>query len=351
MAWLIGALASTLTPFIIAAILAYVLQPLMHRLTAAHLRLGKYTLKLPHTVAAAILLLFTLFIVIGLLLIVLPVVQKQAVMLQAKLPLLTIKLDAQFAPWLSQWLGREVHFDWATLKSLLSDGSIDNLKDSVKDNVLAGLKSGVRTGGGALLSALGIVLAIPLILFYFLMDWDEMMHKLRRLVPQRFADSFASITNEIDTMLGQYLRGQLSVMVVLAVYYAAALGLAGFDVALPVGILTGILVIIPYLGFALGLVLAVIAAILQFDGAQGLIWVAVIYGFGQIVEGFYLTPRWVGGSVGLHPVAVLFALLAFGALLGFVGVLLALPLSAIAWVLLRRALGHYVQSDFYRLKP
>jgi predicted PurR-regulated permease PerM len=136
-------------------------------------------------------------------------------------------------------------------------------------------------------------------------------------------------------------------MLVLAVYYSVGLSIAGFDVALPVGILTGLLVFIPYLGFGLGLLLALIAAVLQFSGWEGLIWVAAIYGAGQVIEGFYLTPRLVGERIGLNPLAVIFALLAFGQLFGFVGVLLALPASAVLMVAFRHLRHHYLRSSFY----
>src|SRR5207247_4681143 len=137
------------------------------------------------------------------------------------------------------------------------------------------------------------------------------------------------------------------VMLVLAVYYSVALSIADFDVALPVGILTGLLVFIPYLGFGLGLMLALVAAMLQFEGFHGLIAVAIIYGIGQVLEGFFLTPRLVGERIGLHPLAVIFALLAFGQLFGFVGVLLALRASAILMVAFKHLRSHYLRSSFY----
>jgi predicted PurR-regulated permease PerM len=155
------------------------------------------------------------------------------------------------------------------------------------------------------------------------------------------------MAQEVNALLAQYLRGQLLVMLVLALYYSAALALAGFEVALPVGILTGLLVFIPYLGYGLGLVLALTAAILQYSDWSGVIAVAVIYGAGQIIEGFFLTPRLVGERIGLNPLAVIFALLAFGQLFGFVGVLLALPASAVLMVAFRHLKRHYLRSSFY----
>ena len=167
------------------------------------------------------------------------------------------------------------------------------------------------------------------------------------MIPRRWVGKVTIMVSEVDDLLAQYLRGQLLVMLILAIYYSASLAIARFDIALPVGILTGLLVFIPYVGFGLGLTLALIAAILQFPGAQGLISVAIIYGIGQVMESFFLTPQLVGERIGLHPLVVIFALLAFGQLFGFVGILLALPISAILSVIVRHLRRHYLSSSFY----
>jgi predicted PurR-regulated permease PerM len=185
------------------------------------------------------------------------------------------------------------------------------------------------------------------VLFYLLLDWHPMLARVAAAVPRRYIGRTLAMANEVDTLLAQYLRGQLLVMLVLAVYYSVGLMVAGFDVALPVGIITGLLVFIPYLGFGLGLVLALIAAVLQFADWSGVIAVAAIYGLGQVIEGFFLTPRLVGERIGLNPLAVIFALLAFGQLFGFVGVLLALPASAILMVAFKHLRRHYLSSSFY----
>jgi len=149
-------------------------------------------------------------------------------------------------------------------------------------------------------------------------------------------------------VLGQYLRGQLSVMVVLAVYYSVGLALFGFDLAVPVGVFTGLAVFIPYVGFGMGLTLALISGVLQFSGWHGLLGVAVVYGIGQLLEGFVLTPRLVGERIGMNPLTVIFALLAFGHLFGFVGVLIALPVSAVLVVAVRRLREMYLASDLFK---
>jgi predicted PurR-regulated permease PerM len=188
---------------------------------------------------------------------------------------------------------------------------------------------------------------IPVVLFYLLMDWPALVERVQALIPPRLRAAVVGFLDECDAVLGQYLRGQLLVMLVLAVYYAGALALAGFDLALPVGVFTGLAIFIPYLGFGLGCVLALLAGVLQFASWYGVAAVAVIYGVGQVVESLYLTPRLVGERIGLNPLAVIFALLAFGHLLGFVGILIALPLSAVALVALQRIRSAYLSSKLY----
>ena len=207
--------------------------------------------------------------------------------------------------------------------------------------------SSAKVGGIAVLGWLATFVLIPVVLFYLLLDWHSLLARLKNGIPRRWVGMTSGLALEVDSLLAQYLRGQLTVMLVLAAYYSIALTLFGFDVALPVGLITGLLVFIPYLGFGLGLILATIAAVLQFDGFHGLIAVALVYGFGQVLEGFFLTPRLVGERIGLHPLAVIFALLAFGQVFGFVGVLLALPASAIVMVAIRHVRRLYLNSSFY----
>jgi predicted PurR-regulated permease PerM len=174
------------------------------------------------------------------------------------------------------------------------------------------------------------------------------MRRIERLVPRRWVPKVRELSNETDALLSQYLRGQILVMVILAALYSIGLTIAGFEVGVPVGVFTGLAVFIPYIGFGLGLALAILAALLQFGNLYGLGAVAVVYGIGQFVESFYLTPRLVGERIGLHPLVVIFALLAFGQLFGFFGVLLALPTCAVLLVGARQIRRVYMASDLYR---
>lgn len=338
-AWLLGHLSPILTPFIAAAIVAYILNPIVLRLCAV--KWGKKWM--PRALASAVVMVLLIIVLIGLVLIVVPVLRTEAALLQARLPALIETANNVWLPWIKQHLGLTLSLDTANLKAWLTGLSAG---DDVVNHALNALK----TGGTALLGFVGTSLLALVLAFYLLMDWPDIVGRVKKLVPHRWSGLLGKLTGDCDRVLGQYLRGQLSVMLALCVYYSTALWVAGFDVALPVGVLTGLLIVIPYLGFAIGLLLALAAAVLQFTGFSGLIWVAVIYGFGQILEGFFLTPRWVGASLGLHPAAVIFALLAFGQLMGFTGVLLALPLAAVVVVVGKALLAHYVASDWYKRK-
>lgn len=330
---LLWLLAPVLTPFVVATGLAYVLHPLVERLAAR---------RVPRVLAVLMVSAFALLLALALLLLLLPVLVKEVPLLKAQIPPLLDKLDQTLGPWLQQF-GLHVNLDLASLKKWLA-----GLLDANMEDWLAAALSSARIGGSVLLSVLGNAVLIPAVLFYVLMDWPQLVQRVHELIPPRMRDSALGFLDECDTLLGQYLRGQLLVMGVLAIYYAGALALAGFDLALPVGVFTGLAVAIPYVGFGLGLVLAILAALLQFASLQGLLIVALVYGVGQVLESFVLTPRLVGERIGLSPLAVIFALLAFGQLFGFVGVLIALPASAVALVALRRARSRYLSSELYR---
>ena len=336
-ALLLYVLGPILTPFIAAAILAYALNGAVDYLERA--RLG--TFHLPRSLAVVVVMLLFLGAVGALVLIVVPVLRTELPLLQAQIPDALARIDATLAPRLAQ-MGIHVKLDGGGLRRILTQQITTS-----GDEIWATLLASARVGGSALLGWLATAILIPVVLFYLLLDWHRLLLQLENAVPRRWVRQTVDMAHEVNALLAQYLRGQLLVMLVLALYYSAALALAGFEVALPVGILTGLLVFIPYLGYGLGLALALTAAILQFPDWSGVIAVAVIYGAGQVIEGFFLTPRLVGERIGLNPLAVIFALLAFGQLFGFVGVLLALPASAVLMVAFRHLKRHYLRSSFY----
>ncbi|MFM2052557.1 MAG: hypothetical protein RL456_594 [Pseudomonadota bacterium] len=330
--WLLG---PVLMPFVVAAVLAYVLQPAVDRLAARPCRL-------PRALAAVLVELAAIAVVLGVLLLLVPVISRELPRLREQIPVLAARLDAQLAPWLAQY-GIHVRLDIAGIKAF-----VVKYLDASGDDWLAALMSSARIGGSFLLAIVGNAVLVPVMMFYLLLDWPDLMRRLRRLVPPRHLDAAMGFLRECDEVLGQYLRGQVLVMLILAAYYTVALALAGFELALPVGVFTGLAIFIPYVGFGVGAVLALLAGMLQFASWYGVGAVAVVYGLGQVVESFFLTPRLVGERIGLHPIAVIFVLLAFGHLFGFVGVLLALPAGALVLVALRRLRVAYMTSRLYQ---
>ena len=329
---LLWLLAPVLTPFVVAAVLSYVLHPLVELLAAR---------RWPRVLAVLLVESLALLLAMALLLLIVPVLAKEIPLLKAQLPPLLDRLAQGLQP-LLQRFGVNLPLDIASLQAALG-----RLLDANMDDWLGTVLASARIGGSVLLSVLGNLILIPVVLFYLLMDWPQLARQVRGLVPPRLAPAVGGFLAECDAVLGQYLRGQLLVMVVLAVYYAAALAAIGFDLALPIGVFTGLAVAVPYVGFGLGLALALLAALLQFGSLGGVALVAAVYGVGQLLESFVLTPRLVGERIGLGPLAVIFALLAFGQLFGFVGVLIALPVSAVVLVALRRARLAYLDSPLY----
>ncbi len=333
-------LAPVLTPFVVAAVLAYVLTPLVDRLDA--LAGGR----MPRLLAVLIVELLFIVALLGVLLLMVPILAQELPQLRAQVPLLLEWLDGWLGPWLAQF-GITVSLDLASLRPAV----LKYLNANVEE-LMGPLLASLKIGGSVALTVFGNAILIPVALFYLLMDWKRFVTRLVELVPPRLRGSYDSFMAEADEVLGQYLRGQLLVMLILAVYYSAALALFGLDVALPVGLFTGLAIFVPYVGFGLGLALAALAGLLEFAVSDGpgrvLIMLAVVYGLGQLVESFYLTPRLVGERIGLHPLVVIFALLAFGQLFGFVGVLVALPASAVLLVAVRRLRLHYLGSGLYR---
>jgi predicted PurR-regulated permease PerM len=326
-------LGTVLTPFLIGAILAYLGTPIVDW---AERR------RVPRSLSTTLVVLLFGLLLIVLFLILIPLVQAEVALAIKRFPTLLADLTSRLLPWIERTFGIVVAFDLETLKTLIAENM-----DDARDLSLRVL-SGVKTGGLILVSLLVNVALIPVVMFYLLRDWNMIVERLDTLIPRDWNAKVGTIASDIDMVLAEFLRGQLLVMLVLAAYYAIGLSIAGLDKAYAIGILTGILVFIPYVGFGLGLVLGVVAALLQWNGWPGFVAVLAVYGIGQLLESYVLVPWLVGDRIGLHPLAVIFALLAFGQLFGFAGVLLALPVSAALLVGLRHLRAAYVQSPIYR---
>lgn len=331
--WLLG---PVLTPFVVAGVMAYALNPLVNKLGVL---LRKKT---PRVIAVILVELVFIVVLLAVALLIVPILTKQLPLLKAQIPVLFENIHLWLKPILAQF-GVKFTFDFAFIKDFVLKYLNTNAEDSV-----GSVLSSVKLGGSVALAIVGNAVLIPVVLFYLLMDWDNFVARAQAFVPPRMRAGFDSFTKEADAVLGQYLRGQLLVMLALAIFYSLGLALFGLDLAWPIGIFTGLAVFVPYLGFGLGLVLALLSGLLQFASIKALIMVAVVFGAGQMVESFFLTPRFVGERIGLHPVAVIFALLAFGQLFGFVGVLVALPASAVLLVAMRRVQTNYMASALYK---
>ncbi len=330
--WLLG---PVLTPFVVAAVMAYALTPVVDRLD--NLLQGR----VPRVLAVVLVEVLFLLAGVGLILLIVPILAKEIPLMREQLPLLADAFNAWLSPLLAQY-GFKVTLDGGSIKAFALKYLNTNFED-----MFSQLLSSLKLGGSVALTLVGNAVLIPVALFYLLMDWDNFVARVVTLVPPRARAAYDSFTDEADSVLGQYLRGQLLVMLIMAVFYSVGMALFGLDLALPIGIFTGLAMFVPYLGFGIGLVLAVLAGLLQFASVKALVMVAAVFGVGQVLEGFVLTPRLVGERIGLHPLAVIFALLAFGQLFGLVGVLVALPASAVLLVAIRRVRAAYLASKLY----
>ncbi|MFZ2541788.1 MAG: AI-2E family transporter [Gallionella sp.] len=328
-------LSPILTPFVAAGILAYICNPLVQRLCAW---------KLPRTLAVVLVMCGLLLLFAVLLLIMLPLLEKEIGRFVTRLPEWIEAARLRLLPVLQQLAGTDLQWDSQAVKEML----LSHWKSA--GGVAAKLLPWLGSSGGAIIAVLINLLLIPVAMFYLLRDWNHLVRHVDDLLPRHSHAKVNEILTEVDRILAEFLRGQISVMLLMSAYYSIVLWLAGLEFALPIGIVAGMLVFVPYLGMVVGLTLATLAAVMQFPDFSGVLWVWGVFGAGQLIEGMVVTPWLVGDRVGLHPLAVIFALLAFGQLFGFFGVLLALPLSAILLVALRHGKGRYLESDMYR-KP
>jgi predicted PurR-regulated permease PerM len=331
---LLWLLAPVLTPFVVSALLAWLGDPMVARLERA----GR-----SRTTAVLIVFgLMTLIVVLSLLVIV-PLLQDQVLKLIAWLPQLSQWAQTTAIPWLENRTGLKLagYIDPSYLLGLLQEHW--QQAGGVATSVLGGLsKSGL-----AVLGFLASVALVPVVTFYFLRDWRPMLEQIRQLVPRPLEPTVSRLAAESNEVLGGFIRGQLSVMLSLGTIYAVGLWAVGLDLGLLIGFVAGLVSFIPYLGAIVGVSAAIIATLVQHGDIVHLALVIGVFMVGQTLEGFLLVPWLVGDKIGMHPVAVIFAIMAGGQLFGFLGVLLALPVAAVAMVLLRYAHEQYTSSHLY----
>lgn len=329
---LIYLLAPVLTPFVMAAILAYLGDPLVDRLE-------KY--KLPRTLAVAIVFVALTLLAIIALLILVPMLERQFMTLAQKFPVYVENFQTRVVPWLEERFGIAVQLDIESLRKSLQS----HWKEA--GGIATSMLSYVTQSTAVLLGWLANLVLIPVVTFYLLRDWDALVARIHEMIPRRREAVVVRLARASDEVLGSFLRGQMLVMLGLAIVYSVGLWLVGLDLALLIGLISGLVSFVPYLGFIVGILLAGVAALMQFHDVIHLVYVALVFGVGQALEGMLLTPLLVGDRIGLHPVAVIFAVLAGGQLFGFIGVLLALPVAAVIAVVLRYLHEQYKDSSMY----
>lgn len=333
--WLLYALGDVLTTFIVAAVLAYVLNPLVEWLQLKRIRRAP---------ASMIIMALALLILLSLVLIIVPMLLNQFNNLAERLPQIVGFVQNKLLPWLNSVSGDYIQIDQESIIAWLQSHT-DELSNTLKEWIPTLMRQ-----SGNVISGVSNLVLLPLLLYYFLLDWKRWSSGISKLVPRRFIETYTRISGNMDEVLGEFLRGQLMVMMIMGLVYGLGLMLVGLDSGFAIGMIAGILVFIPYLGAFTGLLLATVAALLQYGSWQGLLMVWAVFGVGQFLESFFITPKIVGDRIGLSPFWVIFSLMAFGQLMGFVGMLAGLPLAAVTLVLLREGASAYFGSHFYKHK-
>lgn len=326
-------LAPILTPFLVGILLAYLVDPLVRKLMHLHL---------PRILAVAIVFLVLFLIILLLIVLLVPLIQTQIIALIEFIPEIVSFLQNTILPWVKDHFGFEEIINVTTLKATLAD----NLG---KAGGMAGwLVKTIVHSGFEIVGVITKLVLIPVVTFYLLRDWDKVIKGVRNLLPRRIEPVVVKLAVQCNDVLSAFFRGQLLVMLSLGIIYSVGLMLVGVRIGLMIGLMAGAAAIVPYLGFILGVTTASIAAFVQFGSMVPVFWVWVVFAIGQTLESTVLTPKLVGHRIGLHPVAVIFSVLAGGLLCGFFGVLLALPVAAVIMVLLRFLNQRYRKSELYR---
>lgn len=307
--FLLYQLAPILTPFMLGAILAYLTNPLIKKLERLHI---------PHLWSVTLVFLSITFILISLIIMLIPIVQKQIITLIQMVPQMVAWIEDTILPWLKE------------------STDLDAIKASLASSLpqVSMIISTMLHSGYTIISWVVNIVLTPIVFFYLLRDWDKFCNMIKGLLPASIRPTVLKLAKQCDEVLGEFFRGQLLIMISLMFIYGIGLTIVGLDVGLMIGIIGGLLSIVPYLGSTFVAVTSATAALIQFGDWHALIGVLIVFLVGQTLEGYVLTPYLVGQRIGLHPVVVIFAILAFGSLFGFFGVLLALPVSAIIKVLL-----------------
>jgi predicted PurR-regulated permease PerM len=332
LATLLYVLRGALLPFVAGMAVAYLLDPVADRIE----KLG-----IPRWLASLLIVFAFILAVSAVLIVLVPILVDQVTDLVARAPGYIDTLRKEVAPILRK------------VRSSLTPGQAAQIDEAIKSHAgdvigwIGAILSSIVAGGATILSILGLVFIMPFVAFYMIRDWDRIVAHLDSLLPQKSAGTIRALACEIDVRLSGFVRGQALVCLLLGVWYATGLTLVGLDFALLLGLGAGILSIIPYLGNIVGLGSSLLLAAAQFDSWTRVALVAAVFVSGQILEGNFVTPKIVGDRIGLHPIWLLFAVTAGGALLGITGALLAVPTAAALGVLIRFAVQRYRESPLY----
>jgi predicted PurR-regulated permease PerM len=324
---------SVLLPFAVAVAVAYFFDPLVRRLQRAGL---------PRWSSAMLVLVLFIVVFAGGLIIVVPILEKQVMELIGDVPKLVTEIKTTLLPRVDTYL---------TQFGIMQAGGLSETASGYATTALskAGVVLGsILTGGLAVLDLLSLLLVTPVVAFYLLRDWDAVVNDFDHWLPRPQAPTLRKLFGEIDRTLSGFIRGQALVCLIQATYYAVALTVAGLDFGALVGVATGVLTFIPYLGAVIGLLTGIAIAIAQWHDTPHVLIIIGCFAVGQILEGNFITPKLVGDRIGLHPVWVIFSVLAGGALCGFAGILLAVPVAAVIGVLIRFGVKSYLGSRFYK---
>lgn len=331
--WLLYLLAPILTPFVLGALFAYLGDPVADRLEDKGLSRSWAVITV--FIGMTLIMVFTL-------LLILPLLQNQLAALISDLPAYMNIIAEVVVPWITAKTGISwEHMDMQSISRLITDNW------SQAGGVAANVIGYISRSGTAVLAWIANLVLIPVVTFYLLRDWDGLIDRIDHLIPRKLEPAVARVAVEADEMLGAFLRGQMMVMISLGTIYSVGLWLVGVKYALLIGMLAGLVSFVPYLGFLVGIVVASVAVMFQTQDLVQLVPVAVVFTIGQMMEGMLLTPMLVGDRIGLHPVIVIFAVLAGGQLFGFAGILVALPVSAVIAVIVRDLHRRYLDSAIY----
>lgn len=331
--WLLNLLSPILMPFIVGALFAYLGDPLVDRLEKA--RLSR---------TLSVVIVFGIVIMSGLILLlfILPQLERQITGLVIRLPQFVSWIQENIVPRLTAMLGLESGIlDLGAIK----DAFTNNMRDI--GSIMGHLLVKLTQSGQSLIIWFAYLTLIPVVTFYLLRDWDILVGKVNDLIPRPYEKLVSKLARQCDEVLAEFLRGQLLVMLAQAILYSIGLWFVGLEFSLLIGMLAGLVSFVPYLGFIVGIGVAGIAGFMQFHDIIHLVYILIVFGVGQVIEGMVLSPLLVGDRIGLHPVAVIFAVMAGGQLFGIVGVLVALPVAAVIVVLLRYVHERYLESNLY----